>query len=453
MSVCVVAIVARFVDAQPFLEQIQPGVVRITAEDSQSRPIGSASGFIVEHEGRLLVVTNFQAMRDSNGATARLAIGDPEPVKLEPLAAHPGRDFAIFRLAEPGALRNQGARGLRLSTTVDLGDRVWMCGFRTGPGITAEGGEIGRLLARHDEPYLIESGIARGVTRLIMSDVKITEDNAGGPLVNIRGEVIGVGSLVLSDDTGVSTALSSLHLEEVFKDLPAESVGFDLFRMDDAPARPGPRPGRAKASGAPSTLLVSAAASLRRGIICNRCGGTGWVEQKKQTGTKREGPNTTRPVFEMVPVDCTTCRATRVQRPPAIRTQLSRVVEALAEVEEDEKYEERLMALRDMLRDRVAPVAEPLHPVLFDWYRDIVRKPQDQQIGEILVAFGGVEDMIDHETFWIRQSTAGPIMVRDTRLVHTLDREHVIIAGYISGFEKHRGKDTFVLRRGLVVSY
>lgn len=111
------------------------------------------------------------------------------------------------------------------------------------------------------------------------------------------------------------------------------------------------------------------------------------------------------------------------------------------------------MALRDILRERVAPVAPNLRPILMDWYRDLARKPQDVQLGEVLVAFGSVTNMIDHETFWIKESTAGQLVIRDARLVHSLDDDRVMIAGLIAGFEKRHGRDTTILERGLVVSY
>jgi hypothetical protein len=177
------------------------------------------------------------------------------------------------------------------------------------------------------------------------------------------------------------------------------------------------------------------------------------VKQRKQTGVREAGRNQTFPVFSMVDVDCSTCNASCVQKPQAIRSQLTRAVEALATVDEDEKFLERSIALRDILRERVAPVASQLRPILMDWYRDLARRPREDQSGEVLVAFGAVADMIDHETFWIKDSTAGPLVIRGARLVHSLDDDRVMIAGLIAGFEKHRNLDATVLERGLVVSY
>ena len=245
--------------------------------------------------------------------------------------------------------------------------------------------------------------------------------------------------------------------------MPERAISFDRLRLDGRPesvpepavdaAEDDSRDAAPAEAARTSSVLNSAAAGIRRGIICGRCAGTGKVKQKKQTGTASVGPNSTRPVFGMVEVDCTTCDAACVQKPPAVRAQLARVIEAVATAGEDAQYLERLMALRDLLRERVAPVGPQLRPILMDWYRDLARRPQAAQIGEPLVAFGAVREMIDHETFWIRDSTAGPLMVRGTRLVHTLDEEKVLIGGIIRGFETTRGTDAIMLEAGLVVSY
>lgn len=472
-SMFVVAVAVCAARAQTVAERVQPGVVQVIALDERDQPASAGSGFIVLDQDRMFVVTNFHVLRNRKGAIARPAVDESREIRLEPLAALPGRDLAILRPVDPGEMEAAGAAGLKLAGSASVGESAWVIGYPRGLGFSVSQGIVSGHRVFSQLPDRYQSGVIFGDTDLVQTDAAVNSGNSGGPLVNGEGGVIGVSSFVLTDGHGLYLAISSSHVAQAIEHLPSNPIGFDAFESTRTPAsapagpvgpsNPGmtpdqmppvePAPGPDVRRDKPSTLLVSATAGLRRGIICNRCEGTGKVKQKKQTGTERVGPNSTRPVFEMVPVDCTTCRATCVQRPAAVRVQLGRVVESLAEVEEDEKYEERLMALRDMLRERVAPVAEPLHPVLLDWYRDIVRKPQDQQIGEVLVAFGGVEDMIDHETFWIKHSTAGPIVVRDTRLVHTLDHEHVIIAGLITGFEKYRGKDTFVLRHGMVVSY
>jgi S1-C subfamily serine protease len=442
--------------ARPEVESARAGVVQVVGKDGDGSVQSTGSGFVVERDGRYFVVTTFQVLRNRRGAVALPASDGSAEIALEPLVALPERDLAVLRPAEPAALADAGARPLILATSARLGQDAWAVGYQRESGFAESPGIVRGVRLRDDFPDADRPGGVAPDTSLCQTDAEVGREDSGGPLLNESGEVLGVLSFALSEAQGVSLAVSARHVEGAIASLPLRPIGFEAFRVGvvPEPAREAARPpGLDTPRDKPSTLLNAAAAGLKRGIICTRCEGTGTVKQKKQTGVDHTGPNQTRPVFAMVDVECSTCGASRVQKPPAVRSQLIKVMQSLAVVEEDEKYLERLFALRDLLRERVAPVAGSLRPILMDWYRDLARRPQSDQIGEVLVAFGSVKEMIDHETFWIESSTAGPLVVRDTRLVHTLDKEKVMIGGLIAGFEKSRGSDATVLQHGLVVSY
>lgn len=165
------------------------------------------SGFIVDRTGYIL--TNAHVVQDSARITVRLENGDEFAAKV--IGLDDETDIAVLKI--------EAGRDL---PTVDMGDSNYA---RVGEWVLAIGSPFG--LAR-----TVTAGIVSqtnrdtpGTTvfqRFIQTDAAINRGNSGGPLVNMKGEVIGVNSQIATstgDYNGVGFALPSNEARYVFEQI------------------------------------------------------------------------------------------------------------------------------------------------------------------------------------------------------------------------------------------
>ncbi|MTI93931.1 MAG: PDZ domain-containing protein [Firmicutes bacterium] len=195
--------------------QVSPAVVGVT-RFSRSReffnpggslvPAGTGSGVVFNPEG--YIVTNYHVVEDAAGVLVTLA--DGAEFEAEIIGSDPGTDLAVLKI-EPEeplpaavfgdsdqlvvgeyaiAIGNPG--GLELQQTVSLGV------------ISAK--------ERNIEVY-------DWVFGLLQTDAAINPGNSGGPLVNARGEVIGINSVKLIDAEGLGFAIPSNLVQDVVGEL------------------------------------------------------------------------------------------------------------------------------------------------------------------------------------------------------------------------------------------
>lgn len=145
--------------------------------------ISAGSGFVVD-AARGLVVTNHHVVE--NARAIAVGLGDRQ-VEAEFLGSDPAPDIAVLRIP---------ARGLKQiplgdSDRTQVGDYVVAIGnpFEVGQTVTA--GIVSALRAPSE-----------GGPRYVQTDAPINPGNSGGPLINMRGEAIGVNSAIIAPSGG-----------------------------------------------------------------------------------------------------------------------------------------------------------------------------------------------------------------------------------------------------------
>lgn len=145
--------------------------------------LGSGSGFFIGQEGYLL--TNEHVVGDAKFVKVKLA--DGRNLVGEVLRADKVRDVALLRTDAPGtgslALRRGEAR---------IGEEVYALGSPFGETLS---GTVTRGVLSAQRVF---EGIA-----YLQSDVAINPGNSGGPLVDTKGQVLGIANLSL-DAQGIS---------------------------------------------------------------------------------------------------------------------------------------------------------------------------------------------------------------------------------------------------------
>src|SRR5439155_22887015 len=82
--------------------------------------------------------------------------------------------------------------------------------FDLGNDLTVSKGIVSKLHEQIDE-----------YQDLIQTDANITHGNSGAPLVNERGEVIGINSLGFEQEKGINFAIAINYAKPIIKDLEA----------------------------------------------------------------------------------------------------------------------------------------------------------------------------------------------------------------------------------------
>ena len=150
----------------------------------------------------------------------------PCEILYEEIGSYP--DLAILRAAEPF----EGHITLPLAKSVsekDVAATVYALGFPGATDLTAQDTWSSNLLADTSDITITRGVVSRygamksfNNCRLISHDAVINHGNSGGPLVNEKGEVMGINTLYLQRSTDVSAsfyAFSSEYIVKVCEDM------------------------------------------------------------------------------------------------------------------------------------------------------------------------------------------------------------------------------------------
>lgn len=177
--------------------------------DERPRRLGKnqGSGFLVSEDG--YVVTNHHVVE--NGSKFTIVFSDGSESEASLVGADARTDLAVLKVKEARKFTH-----LKFSTDkVRLGEWVVTMGNPSGLGGSVTAGIVSahnRAMRtnRYDEFLQIDAAVNRG--------------NSGGPVFNLRGEVIGVNNQVLSPsggNIGIAFAIPAATAREIVDDLIA----------------------------------------------------------------------------------------------------------------------------------------------------------------------------------------------------------------------------------------
>ena len=196
--------------------QASPAVVCITAPEQFGSCIGS--GFIIDLEGHI-VTNNHVAMAAPD---LLVTLADAHTVPAQIVGADSGSDLAVLKIDV--AAEELTAVPLGESSSLQIGQRAIAIGNPFGLERTVTTGiisSLGRTLPRDDSDFQI--------AQLIQTDAAINPGNSGGPLLNSRGEVIGVNTAIRSL-TGVNSGVGFAIPVDIVKRLVPELISLGRYR-------------------------------------------------------------------------------------------------------------------------------------------------------------------------------------------------------------------------------
>ena len=169
---------------------------------------GTGSGSIMDQEGRVL--TNYHVVKGAEELTIRLADGSEYPGEL--VGADPYTDLAVVQFDSKGKKLVTIAFGC--SDDLFVGQRVLAIGNPFGLDRTLTTGIISAL----GRPIETSEGIV--LREMIQTDASINPGNSGGPLLDTRGRIIGVNTMIYSPSGGSVGIGFAVPIDRVMKILP-----------------------------------------------------------------------------------------------------------------------------------------------------------------------------------------------------------------------------------------
>jgi S1-C subfamily serine protease/peroxiredoxin len=207
---------------EELIARVGDGVVLIKVLDQAGKPTGLGSGFVIDERG--LVATCFHVIRHARQVQVQFRDGFTTEVKGS-LQLSPQADLAILELKQkPNRLT---VLRLAVDEELRLGQEVIAIGHPSGLTFTPTRGIINGVHKTSELPgyarqYLSLQNASKD-EQWVQTDAVISHGSSGGPLMNRRGDVVGINSWG-SEKTRFAFAVHVKHLEELQRSLYDHAV-------------------------------------------------------------------------------------------------------------------------------------------------------------------------------------------------------------------------------------
>jgi S1-C subfamily serine protease len=171
---------------------------------------GTGSGFVIDAQGHIL--TNYHVVEDAESVQVTLFDGSTHEARV--IGADASNDVAIVKVKAPADHLYPVALGD--SSGLMVGQKILALGNPFGLERTLTTGIISSL----DRSLQAKNG--RMIKGIIQTDAAINPGNSGGPLLNSRGQVIGMNTAIISQvgqSAGISFAVPINAIARIIKPL------------------------------------------------------------------------------------------------------------------------------------------------------------------------------------------------------------------------------------------
>jgi S1-C subfamily serine protease len=191
-------------DFSGIIEDAIKSVVTIKTDTTQG------TGFIIDEEG--YVITNYHVMKNATTAGVFTYEGGVHSVRL--IGKNEEMDLALIKIEG-----NFEKLKLDDSDDVEVGEKVIAIGNPLGLQFSVSEGIVSAV--HRPGP--------NGIDAYIQTDAALNPGNSGGPLINTKGEVIGINNFKIGGGESLGFALESNYIEDTVNDIAQKELNQTLI--------------------------------------------------------------------------------------------------------------------------------------------------------------------------------------------------------------------------------
>ena len=196
--------------AETVASKTLPSVVSITAQGEDGKSGGIGSGVVLDDDGNIL--TNFHVI--DGAAELAVSVNGSESREAQIVGADESSDLAVIRLKDTKDVKLTPIE-VGDSDDIKVGEWVMAIGSPFGNEQSVSTGIVSALYRSTALPSTNGTSI---YANMIQTDAAINPGNSGGALVNDRGELIGINSVIESysgSSSGVGFAIPANYAIDI----------------------------------------------------------------------------------------------------------------------------------------------------------------------------------------------------------------------------------------------
>ena len=189
-------------DLSIMFEKVSPAVVQIMTKEKEIVGTGMAkqmvtseglgSGILISEDGKILTAAHVVQTAEE----VKVIFKNEEVIPAKIIATDKTADVALIKLVWPPSDKKIFIPKVADSDQVKVGEEVFIIGSPYG---LTQSLSVGHISGRHKKKSVTHN---MNLMEFFQTDASINTGNSGGPMFNMKGEVVGIVSYILSESGG-----------------------------------------------------------------------------------------------------------------------------------------------------------------------------------------------------------------------------------------------------------